>query len=159
MQEQQTDSNQPTQQVTTPIKPAGAKSNFVKIIPFLVIIILIVTGVFSGAILASRSKSIKSGSGDALNEKNLTPEKKEELQVVTRDEAEGVLEKNDDYDIYAQGQWKLIRPGGESQTAYLTSSYIDLDEHVGKKVKVFGETLGTDQVGWLLDVAKIEVLE
>jgi len=52
-----------------------------------------------------------------------------------------------------------LRPGGESQTAYLTSSVLDLDEYVGKKVKVFGETFGSSQVGWLMDVGKVEVVE
>ena len=77
--------------------------------------------------------------------------------MVTRDQAEGTLEKNDKFEETAQGQWKLIRPGGESQTAYLTSSFLDLDEYVGKKVKVYGETLGSAKVGWLMDVAKVEV--
>src|SRR3989344_2000081 len=33
------------------------------------------------------------------------------------------------------------------------------DEFVGKKVKVYGETFGSDQVSWLMDVGKVEVIE
>ena len=33
------------------------------------------------------------------------------------------------------------------------------DEYVGKKVKVYGETFGSGQVAWLMDVGKVEVIE
>lgn len=128
------------------------------IVPIAIIVIVIAAGALSGLVLSSRSKS-KSASSSAISEEELTPEQQQSFQVVTRDQAEGVVEKNDKFEETAQGQWKLIRPGGESQTAYLTSSFLDLDEYVGKKVKVFGETLGSDKVGWLMDVAKIEVIE
>ena len=42
--------------------------------------------------------------------------------------------------IDGEGTHKLIRDGGPSKTAYLTSSVIDLDQFVGKKVKIWGET-------------------
>lgn len=72
------------------------------------------------------------------------------------DSAEGTLEDKteDDPD---EGSFKLIRPGGESQTVFLTSSTVDLSEFVGKKVRVYGETFDSQQVGWLMDVGFIEV--
>ena len=124
--------------------------------PFLIIIVVIGSGILSGIIFSSKSKAANSTTIQSANEQNLTPEQKQSFQVVTRDQAEGVLEKNDKFEVTAQGQWKLIRPGGETQTAYLTSSFVDLDQYVGKKVKVYGETLGSDKVGWLMDIAKIE---
>ena len=51
---------------------------------------------------------------------------------------------------------KLVRDGGVNQTIYLLSSIYNLDDYDGKKVKVFGETLSSENVGWLLNVGKIE---
>ena len=73
-----------------------------------------------------------------------------------KDSAEGSLEKGG---IDGEGTHKLVREGGESQTAYLVSSVVNLDEYVGKKVKVWGETFAAEKASWLMDVGKIEVLQ
>lgn len=73
-----------------------------------------------------------------------------------RDNAEGVLQKGG---IEEDGTHHLDRDGGPSQTAYLTSSVIDLDQFVGKKVQVWGETLGAKKAGWLMDVGRVKELE
>jgi len=129
-----------------------------RLLPILIIIIVIAAGVFSGLIASSRGKA-KSQVAASIEEEELTGEQKESFSQTFRDEAEGAIEKNVKLDKYAQGTHKLIRPGGESQTAYLTSSVLDLDEYLGKKVKVFGETFGSSQVGWLMDVGKVEIIE
>lgn len=72
-----------------------------------------------------------------------------------RDVAEGRLERGG---IDGEGTHKLVRPGGESQNVYLTSSVIDLDAYVGKKVRVWGETFAAQKAGWLMDVGRIEIL-
>jgi len=72
-----------------------------------------------------------------------------------KDSAEGTLEKGG---IDGEGTHKLLREGGESQTAYLVSSVVNLDEYVGKKVKVWGETFAAEKASWLMDVGKIEIL-
>ena len=71
-----------------------------------------------------------------------------------KDVAEGTLQKGG---IDGEGTHKLIRPGGDSQTVYLTSSVVDLSQYEGKKVKVFGETQKALKEGWLMDVGKVEV--
>lgn len=134
-------------------------SNFSRFLPLVIVVVIVLAGIYSGLVISSISKSKSLSQSLVSEEEELPEEKKQEYQMVTRDQAEGTLEKNDKFEETAQGQWKLIRPGGESQTAYLTSSYLDLDEYVGKKVKVFGETLGSDKVGWLMDVAKVEVTD
>ena len=53
----------------------------------------------------------------------------------------------------------LLREGGESQTAYLTSSVLDLDMFIGRKVQVWGQTFDSTNVAWLMDIGKIKVLE
>lgn len=74
-----------------------------------------------------------------------------------RDNATGVIEKGGiDGE---EGTHKLIRTGGDSQTVYLTSSVVDLDQFIGKKVKVWGETFQGQVAAWLMDVGKVEKLQ
>lgn len=136
----------------------SSKGNISRFAPAVVVVLIVVVGVLSGLVLASRNKSQAQQPGQA-GEEQVTEEVKESFAQTFRDEAEGVVQKNDALDKYAQGTHKLIRPGGESQTAYLTSSVLDLDQYTGKKVKVFGETFGSSQVGWLMDVGKVEEIE
>lgn len=75
---------------------------------------------------------------------------------VFKDIAEGYLEKGG---INGEGSHKLLRPGGDSQTVYLTSSVTDLDKLSGMEVKVWGETYQGQKAGWLMDVGKVEVLD
>lgn len=73
-----------------------------------------------------------------------------------KDQAEGTLQKGG---IDGEGSHKLIRPGGDSQTVYLSSATIDLDQYIGKKVRVWGQTNSAQKAGWLMDVGRLEVLE
>ncbi len=66
----------------------------------------------------------------------------------------GTLDKGG---IDGEGTHHLTRPGGPSQTAYLISSIIDLDQYVGLKVKVCGATLQALKAPWLMDVERLEV--
>lgn len=140
-----------------PLRVVPPKMTLPTIIPLVIVVAIVAAGIFSGLVLSSRSKSASQGA--AINQEELPPEQKESFAQTFRDEAEGTVERNDALDKYAQGTHKLVRPGGEDQTAYLTSSVLDLDEFVGKKVKVFGETFGSQQVGWLMDVGKVESLD
>lgn len=71
-------------------------------------------------------------------------------------DAEGELTEGG---IDGEGTHHLVRPGGDSQNVYLTSSNVDLDKFVGHKVKVNGKTFSAEKAGWLMDVGKLEVLE
>lgn len=71
------------------------------------------------------------------------------------DQTEGVLKEGG---IEGEGAFHLVRPGGDSQNVYLTSSIVDLSQLVGKKVKVWGQTQQGQHAGWLMDVGKVEVL-
>ena len=75
--------------------------------------------------------------------------------AIFKDTAEGKLEEGG---VEGEGQYHLVRPGGESQKDYLTSSLIDLSQFVGKKIKVWGQTQAAQSAGWLMDVGKVEVL-
>ena len=73
-----------------------------------------------------------------------------------KDSAEGYLEEGG---LEGEGSHKLLRPGGDSQTVYLTSSVTDLDELVGTEVRIWGETFKGQKAGWLMDVGRVEVLD
>lgn len=135
--------------------PSKNKTNHLQI---LAVAVIIVSGLVSGYLLAEQKvagKTILPNGGDkpkfVKSEKIVGTTAKE-----FKDSAVGVLEAGG---LDGEGTHKLIREGGPSQTAYLTSSIIDLDEHVGKKVKVFGETFEAQKAGWLMDVGRLEILE
>lgn len=66
----------------------------------------------------------------------------------------GTLEKGG---LDGEGTHHLIRPGGPSQTAYVVSSIIDLDQYVGLSVKLCGATMQAQKAPWLMDVERLEV--
>jgi hypothetical protein len=72
-----------------------------------------------------------------------------------KDTAEGTLKEGG---IDGEGAFHLVRPGGDSQNVYLTSSIVDLSKYVGRKIKIWGQTQKAQTAGWLMDVGKIQVL-
>ena len=72
-----------------------------------------------------------------------------------KDTAEGTLKEGG---INGEGAFHLVRPGGDSQNVYLTSSSVDLSKFINKKIKVWGQTQKAQYAGWLMDVGRIEVL-
>lgn len=76
--------------------------------------------------------------------------------TVKYDNATGDLK---DGGIGNEGTHHLERDGGPTHFVYLTSSVIDLSSFVGKKVQVWGQTLASKKAGWLMDVAKIQVVQ
>lgn len=73
-----------------------------------------------------------------------------------KDTVEGTVAKGG---IGDEGQYHLVRPGGDSQNVYMTSSLVDLSLFVDRKVKVWGETQKAKVAGWLMDVGRVEVLQ
>lgn len=79
----------------------------------------------------------------------------------------GALDPNVKYDtatgtlqtggLNGEGTFHLVRDGGASHYVYLTSSVVDLNVFVNKNVQIWGETLASKKVGWLMDVAKVQV--
>jgi hypothetical protein len=59
--------------------------------------------------------------------------------------------------IEGEGAYHLVRPGGDSQNVYLTSSEVDLSQFVNKQIKVWGKTQAAQHAGWLMDVGRVEV--
>ena len=139
------------------------KSSFKEIIlPALAILVIILVGGATGWRLSQGKGSLSLGS--ALNPSGKTEKLDGTKQMGIKDEesfpdkAEGRIEVNDDPDI-PEGSHRLIRPGGPSKTAYLTSSVLDLSLFTGKCVLVWGQTFASQKVGWLMDIGYVEILD
>jgi hypothetical protein len=73
-----------------------------------------------------------------------------------KDTATGVLQAGG---VDGEGQFHLVRPGGDNQNVYLISSVVDLSQFIGKKIIVNGQTQQAKKVGWLMDVGRVEVVQ
>lgn len=128
-----------------------------KVIIFLVIVAIF--GVGSGYFLSSSGGKIGSVDiGGKIGESSVSKGAvvgSSDLKTF-KDITEGVLKEGG---IDGEGQFHLVRPGGESQNVYLTSSIVDLSKFVGRKIKIWGETNKAQKAGWLMDVGRVEVLE
>jgi hypothetical protein len=123
-----------------------------------VLLVLVILGVLGGYFL-SRKTSVRI-SGTPNNQVS------NPSQVTTgsilgtndtstfKDTAEGTVTAGG---IEGEGQFHLVRPGGDSQSVYLTSSTVDLSLVLGKKVKVWGQTQTAQHAGWLMDVGRVQV--
>jgi len=122
------------------------------LIPGLVMVIIILSGVLVGYFLSQKGTGLggKSTSINTGKEVGSTDTK------TFKDTATGVIEAGG---LNGDGTHKLLREGGPSQTAYLTSSVVDLDQFVGKKVQVWGETNKGQKASWLMDVGRIKIIE
>lgn len=116
-------------------------------------LVIIIAAIFSGYFLAAPGQKSSAGPGVEVSDDGKIIGSGD--SSIFKDAAEGTLEAGG---IDGEGTHKLIRPGGDSQTVYLTSTVIDLDEYVGKKVKVWGETHTAQKAGWYMDVGKLEIL-
>jgi hypothetical protein len=152
------------------IKTQTKKSNDMKPkTPVIIVILLVATisGIGTGLglhKLNANSGSLLSSSSEAGNIKEQTPTNDIKVgdvygspkEDIFKDAAEGVVVAGG---MDGEGTHQLIRPGGPSQTVYLTSSVTDLDKFVGARIKVWGETNTAQKVGWLMDVGRVKVEE
>lgn len=119
------------------------------------IALMVLAGIGTGYAL-SRSKvqgvTVTEGGAKMINTETMVGS----LDAVFSDEAEGLLVEGG---IDGEGTHHLERDGGPSRYVYLVSSVVALDEYVGKRVKVWGETNTAQKAGWLMDVGKLEILE
>ncbi len=145
------------EKMVQPLEPKKERRFPSFLLPLIVVCLLVGAGILTGYLLSSRV------GGGTISTEGIAPGtelKGKEFGAADtgtfKDTAVGTLEKGG---IDGEGTHKLIREGGPSQTAYLTSSIIDLDPLVGKKVQVWGETFKGQKAGWLMDVGRVKVLE
>ena len=119
---------------------------------FSVYLILTVLGIGTGYILSGKGFSGHQSSRSSLQIDTGKVVGSADTKTF-KDSAVGTIEQGG---IDGEGTHKLIREGGPSQTVYLTSSVVDLDQFIGKKVTVWGQTMAAQKAGWLMDVGKVE---
>jgi hypothetical protein len=136
------------------MKPQKSISSVKKVWPyiagaFLVVLVGIGTAwIISGRMAKSTSSVAAPGAKVSSTEAGALDPK------IKYDTATGVLQTGG---IDNEGTFHLVRDGGPSKTVYLTSSVVDLNNFVDKKVQIWGETLASKHAGWLMDVAKVQV--
>lgn len=147
-------------------QPVTDHSRFPRSIVINTVLFLVVaiSGFYLGATLKTRTsgKSATTASGELKNiqaEVPLTGIKVGDIfgsadEKAFRDSATGVLDKGG---LNGEGTHQIVRPGGPSQTVYITSSVIDLDTLVGNQITAWGETFKGQKVGWLMDVGRVKV--
>lgn len=125
----------------------------------LIFVVVIVLGVISGFGFsqifgggAGKSEGTQAGSGSSYKKGDVVGSSD---QRAFKDTAEGVLKKGG---VEGEGAYHLVRPGGDSQNVYLTSSALDLSLLIGRKIKVWGQTNTAQTAGWLMDVGRVQVL-
>lgn len=122
-----------------------------------VVLLACITGGLSGVTVAKYRTSttattgtvqMKQGSGvnkNAFGTKNIK---------LYPDNAEGIMKKGG---VDGEGTHHLERKGGPSQNVYITSSAVNLNQFVNKKVKVWGKTYSAQTAGWLMDIGYLEL--
>jgi hypothetical protein len=155
------------EQNLTPITPVKTTS---KIFDLRIVAVMAVVGIVFGYVFSTFSKNTSlpstltgSNSSGIIPIESVTSSKDlvvgkvyGDSEKAFKDIATGVIEKGS---INGEGTHILNREGGASQRASLTSSAVDLDLFVGKKVEVKGQTNASTKTSWLLDVGSVKILE
>lgn len=144
-----------TQKIVKPLETPNQKPRFSSsnLIMASVSLLVISAGILTGYLLS------RNGSNQVTLTTTAVVTDKEAGVVDEKtfpDTTEGILESGG---INGEGTHHIVRGIGPSQYAYLTSTVIDLDKFVGKKVQVWGQTISGKKAGWLMDVGKVKVIE
>ena len=135
--------------------PSSAKPKK-KMISWFLVLVLLGVGTGFGINYLSQPKMPKKLATEAGGEIKAGDTFGVEDEAIFSDIAEGTLVAGG---IDGEGSHHLEREGGKSQYVYLTSSVIDLDQFVDKKVKIWGQTFEAQKAGWLMDVGRLEIQE
>jgi len=146
--------------------PQNSKKTGLKeiIVPVLVILVIIGVGTLTGYFISKKGNKAATGPTETKNLIGGAQQVSSSNEVGIKDEkafkdtSQGKIEVNDNKNV-TEGSYKLTRPGGPSQTAYLTSSVLDLEQFKGKCVQIWGETFAGQKAGWLMDVGRVKILD
>lgn len=122
----------------------------------MILSVVLILGVATGTTVSFLNGRNTSNNQDVKVIQNVGPNSKSagvlDKKTFT-DSATGTLREGG---MEGEGSHHLER-GAADQTAYLTSSTIDLGPFVGKKVVVWGQTYNSQKVSWFMDVGYIEL--
>lgn len=152
----QSNTNNNQSSVEKPMLGKVTSSSSKNLIMVLLTVFVVGMGIFTGWIISGGSKG---KSKTPTSEGQVVKTSKEagvSDEKTFKDTATGVLKQGG---VNGEGTHHLEREGGPSQYVYLTSSVIDLDSFIDKKVQVWGETISAAKAGWFMDVGKVKVLE
>jgi hypothetical protein len=143
--------------VVHPVTPAPVSTPLPKfVLPAVTVLVVVFLGIFTGWLLSKSSPGTTAGATagqDTSLDANIIGSSNTQTY---RDSATGTIEAGG---LNGEGTHKLVRDGGPSQTVYLISSVIDLNDYVGKKVEIWGLTLDAVKASWLMDVGRLKVIE
>lgn len=148
------------------VKPAMQPKQKKNIALPIILTVMLVGGVVLGTTLAKKHLLMASGNSASGATMAQNPTSAGAVKVgdtfgatdesTFRDQAEGILQPGG---IEGEGSHHIERGANASQWVYVTSSVIDLDNFVGDKVTVWGETNAGKKAGWLMDVGRLKVQE
>src|SRR5258708_23835122 len=128
------------------VKPIKAPSNKMPIIITAGIIVILVGLVIGFLVSSKKSTSMNTGTKNSIVGVTATEAGvKDPSTIKGVTTATGTLKTGG---IKGEGQYHLDRPGGPTQTVYLTSTTIDITPFVDKKVQVWGQTLASQNAPW-----------
>ena len=144
-----------------PLEPVELKS--VRLKKLIIPLVIILLGIASGWGISRMSGSSITTSGRLTSPESISASNLKVGEIVGvpdeksfRDKADGVLAEGG---FEGEGSYHLVRPGGDDQNVYLTSSIVDLSLFVGHKISVWGETFSAQKAGWLMDVGRVQIME
>ena len=140
-----------------PLDSSMSRNLIPKNTAIIILMTVLLLGISTGGVVAylSSSSSVISNKPQMIDSSSSNPQSAGVLDKKTfTDSADGILQEGG---FEGEGSHHLER-GAKDQTAYLTSSTIDMSPFVGKKVKVWGQTHTSEKVGWFMDVGYIEIL-
>ena len=150
--------------IPTLVKPLEPiKTKLVMSKQLMIPLVIILFGIVSGWGISKMPGSSVTTSGRLTSPESITANSLKVGEIVGvpdeksfRDKAEGVLAEGG---FEGEGSYHLVRPGGDDQNVYLTSSIVDMSLFVGHKITVWGETFSAQKAGWLMDVGRVQIVE
>jgi|SRR5581483_6345745 len=115
---------------------------------------VVLAGLVAGYFISGRK--VSQNTTTASNASTSSSEAGAKDSSAFKDTATGILQVGG---IKGEGTYHLDRGGDQTKTVYLTSTVIDMNPFVGKKVQVWGQTQASKYAPWFMDVGKIKVVE
>ncbi len=148
-----------TEPILNPIMKPIPQTQKAKLFPVVATVVVLFLGIGTGYVFAKKSTVTTTSSQSGVQTTNSVATSTEAgINDTTAfpDTAQGTLVEGG---ISGEGTHHLDRGMGPAKDVYLTSTVINLQNFVGKKVEVQGQTISGKKAGWLMDVGKVKVIE